>query len=383
VRFAARILYFFSMFGTLAFTSLTSAAGKYFWDGVGASVSSRAMSGAGLTNPLIETQVPWASTKLADESWVVENSTLSSKVEEKNARFDVIGIKMESSGAFGPMEAASPEFENLDLLRSEITTHPRVPSISRVEYSARYFERGLAVGFSYAKRRMAQADVNGNIDFRFHRDLAGVLGVSGPLFDKGFAGRLEFGTTIKLINRKGDEVNFASTDSSVSLNADAFTKSAYAGGLDYSMLYTLPKNWTGDYALQLALNWKDIGETQFYLGSQTSKDARFEAFPNQQSIGAGLASPNIWRGTRAVLRLEYKQWFRDVSFWRKTVAAIELRAPKVLTLYAGTRGTVWSAGAAFRFPNIELGVASAGSDFGEGVSLVTARSLLVELKGVF
>lgn len=360
------------------------ASDTFNWEGTSSSVATRAMSGAGLTNPLTETLMPWASSKSVDESWISENSALASRLVEGPGRLEPGVMRLESGGVFGPFEASTPEYSDLSALRTAMASKPNVPSVSRVDLVARYFEKGLAASFAFVRKRSAILDDAGGIDFRSYRDFVGSLAASGPVFEKENAGRLEFGTGVKAIYRSGDEAYFSSDSAAgQSLLPSVFIKKTYAAGLDYGLLYSAPKKWTKKYLLQVALTWKDVGSTQFFVGQSTSTGRRFDALPNNQSFGVGVGTPNIWRGFGGALRVEYREWKRQVSFLHKTIVAAELRAPEVVSLYAGARGNLWSVGASFRFPYVELSFASYAEDFGENGGERTGRGISLEMKSVF
>lgn len=353
------------------------------WESFSTSVQGRALAGSTLTQPLTENLVFWASSRVADESWISENATLSSRIAQGKGRFEMSALKLENSGDFSSFEVSQPSISSVGDLRSKMAMSGSEIFSSHIENGFRYYERGVSTGFFYSKRRIAVRESSERIDFRVHRDFVSQLAVSGPLFEKQSVGRLEFGTGLKFVVRKGDEVFFDALSAEQSLDDSLFVKSAYAAGLDYSMLYTLPSKWTKSFQIQLALVWKDVGTTQFFIGNKTSKNKRFEALPNNQSFGVGVGLPNIWRGTQAAFRVEYREWKRDVSILNKSIVSLELRAARLLSVWTGLRGTRFAGGLGFRFPNVELSLASFSHFLGESGNEYSSRSFAMEMKGIF
>jgi hypothetical protein len=381
--FSVRTYFFFCALVSTLLPLNSSYALTLDWDSAGASLPTLAMSGAELSAPLTGVLPPWAKVKTSDASWLLGNATLTSELDESKGRWEAASLKLESGGAFTSFEAATPFYSDIDALRQSLGDGAGSSHVSKFEVGTRYFERGMGTSFSYSRKRLAFLKDDGSVELRSHRDFNALLGVSGPIFEKEHLGRLEFGTSIKTIFRKGDEVSYAAAASGDSLDNAEFTKSAFAGGLDYSMLYALPKKWTKNTVVQLALVWKDVGTTQFFIGNSTSQGRRFEAFPNNQSFGIGVGLPNIWRGFRGAIRLEYKEWKRQISFVRKSVLGLELRAPEILSVYAGLRGNLWSLGAGLRFPFVEVCLSTHARFYGEGEETFEGRNYALEIKGVF
>ncbi len=136
--------------------------------------------------------------------------------------------------------------------------------------------------------------------------------------------------------------------------------------------------------MQAACVWKDVGSSQFFLGNKTSRARRFDAFPNHQILGMGIGTPNIWRGTRAAFRLEYREWKRNISALDKLAWGMELRFPEVLSLFGGLHNRGWTAGALMRFSHVEVELSSFANKIGDReVGLIAPRVLGLELRYVY
>ena len=375
---------------SLAFGLLTSctlwAQSSDYWSGLAPSIAVQARGGTGVTNPIILELPKWARMNAADSSFISQNPALLATLNSFSSKNAPFTIETSVAGSLlSSKEALSPTYVDIPSIRADMPSEPGETQMAGISFGSDWIKKDVATSFHYSNSRSFRINEDNSFSHFRHRDYSWQLGVGGPVFERADLGRIDMGMGVKAIFRTGDEIDLSADEyaaSTLTLVDAGMGNFGLGAGVDYGILYALPSAITGAWMIQAGFIWKDLGTTQF-MGDSTSNGRRFLAIPNNQVIGLGLGTPNILGGVRSAIRLEYKEWYRSVSFWEKIALGLELRSPLVANLQMGISGKRISSGIAFRFPSVEIQLAQVRTLVGQGNSKHTLSSLVMELKGVF
>lgn len=351
------------------------------WTGFSPSLSLLARGGTGVTHPLARQMPEWAKGNVFDSDLFTANPALMSLLgTDVSVSHPIVGRSSVAGGVFSALESSGlPDSSLLDL-SDRLALAPGVPQVSKLEVSSRWAFDEAGFAFHFNQSALVESLDSGALEIHRAKDFGAQLGVGGLLFDRSDFGYLQIGTGIKALLRQGNEYLVSNSEVVSGGAIPVQNKIAFAGGLDYGLLYGLPESLLGEWALQLGLGWRDVGSTQFFLGQKTSRNRRFQSFPNNFAIGAGVGLPKFFGGLRNALRLEYLEAQRDRPVSEKFALGWEARFPVLLSLFGGLRGTSPSGGALLRYEGFEVGFASFAERIGEKSTLVRFWNL--EVRGV-
>jgi hypothetical protein len=351
------------------------------WDGMLPSTMTFARSGSGATYPFLKDIPEWSRINVADAGVISQNPALLTQFSDYKAKNALAYVSTRTSGGvFVPTQINQT---------ASVTTGQIVATMdsSRFEegqltLGSRFIKKDVGLDVFYVERHLAFIS-GSTLRYLRAQDFGFQLAASGPLFDRADLGRLDMGTGVKLLVRRGNEYE-VDVSSDIDVSDASSRRLAIAMGADYGFLYSLPEKWVGTSTpIDIGFTWKDIGTTQFYLGRKASTNRRFAPWPNNHTVGVGVGMPKLWGQMRNTIRLEYSYWFRQVSMLDKFAASYEVRLPQTANFVVSVRGTRVSGGLMVRFPAFEVEIASHVRLLGEAETTIASRMTSFELRSVF